>query len=417
MQDLQKYKNTLRKWELTDNPFRAVPPDTAEDLEKIFYGRAKEVEIALPTLYEGRNILIRGAWGIGKTSLIQHLLYQLQKQVAALDEPMAVLYLSGIPGDSANDFYRALALMLADSLSEVDKQAKDIANTLRGFSIQRPKQTIEGRVRFFVFTLGARVEKPSSEITPMANADPYTLLIPLLYQAEEHYSRLVIAIDDLDKKNPTTVQEILEKSLDLFRMGRKRSFVMTGRSFTTLQETSIKALGIFSEDFNLSAMSADELHHIVIRYLNSVRETPRDSVYPFTEEVIERIIEYSRGIPRQLNTICEKILRQAAMRGATEIDNEIFSLLWTDLQQQFTAELDPHIRRLLYEAYQAEGIHEDIEDSVLTRLGVSTFIELLPTLKNLEEQGSIIRQDTAKGTRFLPSELFKPETLDPGSSV
>ena len=73
----------------------------------------------------------------------------------------------------------------------------------------------------------------------------------------------------LTKKTPIVVQTILEGSLDLFRMGKHRGFIMTGRGFTDLQEATLKALGIFSEDISLDPMSPDDLRHIAINYLNS----------------------------------------------------------------------------------------------------------------------------------------------------
>ncbi len=70
MSRLKKHNDNLKKWGLTENPFRATPPDDPEKLAQIFHGRDQVLDIAIPTLYEGRNILIRGAWGIGKTALI-----------------------------------------------------------------------------------------------------------------------------------------------------------------------------------------------------------------------------------------------------------------------------------------------------------------------------------------------------------
>jgi hypothetical protein len=60
------------------------------------------------------------------------------------------------------------------------------------------------------------------------------------------------------------VQEIIENSLTLFRQGKNRAFVITGRGFTDLQEATLSSLGIFSEDLNLRRMSNDDLRQIVI---------------------------------------------------------------------------------------------------------------------------------------------------------
>lgn len=416
MTRLSRYQSTLKKWGLIENPFRPTPPDDPEKLAKIFYGRDQVLDIVIPTLYEGRNILVRGAWGIGKTALIFNLIHQLQQEVAELNKKMLVLYLSSIPGESSPEFYRALLLAVADNLEDSDQESKDIANTLLGYSIQRNKTTTEGQVKLGFLSFGKKEESPANQLTPTANADPYPLLIRLLDRAEEIYSRIVIAIDDFDKKDPIVVQTILESSLDLFRMGKHRGFIMTGRGFTELQEATLKALGIFSEDIPLEPMSQDDLRHIAINYLNSARNEQRNDPYPFTEEVINLITGYAQGIPRELNTICEKVLRQAASAGYEIIDETAFYSIWQILQKDFTDYLSPQFRHLLYVAHQAGGISENISDQTLDKLDAITFVALLPQLKSMEEQGLLIRQEDQSGFRFVPSQLFQPKLLPESQS-
>jgi hypothetical protein len=399
-------KSSLERWELKENPFRATPPDDPKLLAQIFYGRDQELDNAIPALYEGRNVLVRGAWGVGKTSLILNLIYQLQQEVVALDEKMLVLYLSSIPGEKPVDFYRALLMSVADSLKE-DPEAQDIAKTLLGYSIQRTKISTEGKVSLGIFSFSIKDESPSNLVTPSANADPYPLLMRLLDKVEQNYDRIVFAIDDFDKKDPIVVQTILEGSLDLFRNSKHRAFIITGRGFTDLQEATLKALGIFSEDINLPPMSPEDLRHIAINYLNSVRTSPRDDCYPFTEEVMKLITTYAQGLPRQLNTICEKVLRQAASKGYEEIDMSTFTDVWQIVQQDYTRFLTPQLRHLLYVAHQAGGISEDIKDEDLAKLDALTFVSLLPMLKSMEELGVLIRREDEGGIRFLPSKLFQ----------
>jgi hypothetical protein len=60
------YLESLKKWDLGENPFHATPPDDPKLLAQIFYGRDQELDVAIPTLYEGNNILVRGTWGLVK---------------------------------------------------------------------------------------------------------------------------------------------------------------------------------------------------------------------------------------------------------------------------------------------------------------------------------------------------------------
>ena len=62
MSRLRRYQSNLEKWGLQENPFRVTPPEDPQKLAQIFYGRDKALDLAIPALYEGRNILGRGAW-------------------------------------------------------------------------------------------------------------------------------------------------------------------------------------------------------------------------------------------------------------------------------------------------------------------------------------------------------------------
>jgi len=409
---LGRHQSSLKKWHLKENPFRTAPPEDRKELAQIFYGRDQELDLAIPALYEGRNILLRGAWGIGKTSLIYNLIYQLQEEVAALDQKMLILYLSSISGKEPVDFYRALLIAIADSLKDIDDEAKEIVNTFLGYSIQRTKTSIEGKVNLWTVSFGGKAEIPSTNLALNANADPYPLLIRLLDKAEQYYDRIIFAIDDFDKKDPIVVQAILEGSLDLFRNSKNRAFVITGRGFTDLQEATVKALGIFSEDINLPPMSAEDLRHIAINYLNSARTEPHDDCYPFTDEVMALITTYAQGLPRQLNTICEKVLRQAVSKDYEEINLEAFNDVWEVIQKDYTRDLTPQLRHLLYVAHQTGNISEDIEDEDLAKLNALTYIGLLPMLKQAEDKGMLIRREDEGGTKFIPSKLFQPPTLE-----
>ncbi len=75
------------------------------------------------------------------------------------------------------------------------------------------------------------------------------------------------------------------------------------------------------------------------------------------------------------------------------------------VQDEFTLELTPGIRRLLYVARRSDGLSADIDDATLEQLGVETFVELLPLLKSLEGD-LLIRQEDG---RLLPSALLSEE--------
>lgn len=409
MSNLKRHKASFKKWGLRKNPFNFTPPDDPEKLRRIFYGREGEIDTALPALYEGRNIQIRGALGIGKTTLAKTMLYKLEEEVGDLGEEILVIYIPQVPGlSTSRDFYKAIVLAIAQILATDDPndEVREIMDAIQGYSIQKPKKSTQGKANFWIFSL-SRTEEDETSKTPTDQVDPYPILLDLLEQAERKYSRLVIAVDDLDKANPATVYEILENSLELFRSSDKRAFLLTGRAFSTVQEATIRALGLFTEILELPAISPEGLRQIAINHLNTEREQPNDTPYPFSEEVISAIADYANGIPRQLNIICEKVLREAASQGYDAIELDTFNKLWSNIKDRASYNLDPYSRRLIEAAHKLGGISEEIDFENLRELDVLTYIDLLPVLTRLEGEGILIREEDESGARYLPSRLYE----------
>jgi Cdc6-like AAA superfamily ATPase len=407
MSSIARYKETLRHWRLTDVPFRATPPEDPAELVRLFYGRQRELDLALPALYEGRNVLVRGLWGVGKTTFILYLLHRLQRETAALGEPMLILYIGRFPGETSEDLYRALLLPLSEALAEVEPEARRVRGALSGLRITHSRRSqVEGEVDLQLVSIGGSWERGQEQDWQIQNV--YTVLLRLLKAAQNRYKRVILAVDDLDKKPPRAVQDILDDATDLLRRGQgKRGFLLTGRFTSTLQDISGQMLGLFSESITLPRMSTDELHHIAVNYLNVARERPSGKVTPFTSEIIAQIAGYAYHIPRQFNLICEKVMRRAAMNGVERIDEQTFPTLWQMVQKEFALELTSDIRRLLYVARRSGGLSADIDDASLEQLGVETFVELLPLLKSLEGD-LLIRQEDG---RLLPSALVPDESV------
>ncbi|MCK4472857.1 MAG: AAA family ATPase, partial [Anaerolineae bacterium] len=293
MSSIAHYRETLRRWGLSDVPFRATPPENPAELSRVFYGRQHELDLALPALYEGRNVLVRGLWGVGKTAFILRLLHRLQQETAALGERMLILYIGRFPGETSEVLYRSLLLPLSEALADAEPEARRVWDALSGLQITRSRQLqVEGKVDLQLVSIGGSWERGKEEGWQLQNV--YTVLLRLLDVAQERYGRVVVAVDDLDKKEPRAVQDLLDDATDLLRRGQgKRGFLLTGRFTSALQDVSRQMLGLFSEIITLPRMSTDDLHHITVNYLNTARKRPSGEIAPFTSEVISQIAEYA----------------------------------------------------------------------------------------------------------------------------
>ena len=99
-------------------------------------------------------------------------------------------------------------------------------------------------------------------------------------------------------------------------------------------------------------------------------------------------------------------MRRAASKSVAKIDEAALSTIWPGIQADFGQELTPGMRRLLHVARRSGGLSPDIDDHTLDELGVETFVELLPMLRDLESKDWLIRDE--KG-RLLPSALLPDE--------
>ena len=410
---LMQYKSTLNRWGLKKNPFRVVPPHKPELVAKLFVGRNNVIQKAIIPAYDGRNVLILGPWGIGKTATIRYLLHKLFVEMEELGDDGFLLYISMSGARTQSDFYRGLALGLANILTPYTETAQEIASNLQGFKYNKSPLVFSGRVSLGIFSIGFE-HHPQRGLTINENINEnvdryvYYWSNRLIEKALELRSHLIVAIDDLDKKDPDVIHEILESGMGLFRNEDNISFIMSGRSFAThTQEQVIRVQGVFSENIELTTMNERDLYLMSIKYLNSVREETSDDPFPFTENVLSRISKEAQGVPRQQQVICEKTVKLAAEQGLPLIDSRSFTKIWREIQKQVIYSLDKNQRAILYKILEFEGIGEDISVLELDALNVPTFLQIIPVLKTFEEKGLLVPVTDGNTLHYKPSNLAK----------
>ncbi|MDQ7030287.1 MAG: hypothetical protein Q9O62_11170 [Ardenticatenia bacterium] len=237
MNTLSRYNKTLEQWGLSDIPFRSTPPEDVNKLARIFHGREKELAMALPTLYEGRNVLVRGIWGVGKTAFIRYLLYRLQKESASLAEEMLILYIGRFPGEELQRRFGTPRHPLfpsspRDLAKQNEPKARQVCEVLSGLQ-KLPSQPgvqayIEGKVSLQFVSLGGSWEHRQEKSWQLQNV--YRVLLDLLSVAQERYRRVILAVDDLDKKTPRAVLDIIDAATDLLRRGEGEAELLVNRA-------------------------------------------------------------------------------------------------------------------------------------------------------------------------------------------
>ena len=278
-------------WNLSGNPFHKDPPPD-DLLTRVFVGRERELlRVGRAILDSPRNVMLRGGYGMGKTTFVKRLLSELAKTTS---RRYLVAY-GSLLGDHALDFQHAVLKALADSLRDTTVEAENVHQALLG---------------------NQRYEHPDLHIKS------------LLDGVSSSWDRVVIAIDELEKRPSGVILEVIVQCRPLFDL--PCSFVIPGRLLDAMGHVDSSAFGAFDLIVDLEPFEPNGSRDILRRSLEVARAHAEDtpSLRPFSEPVVTRMIANSHGIPRVLHTLARALidgtLEDALEAGDTpaEIDLE-----------------------------------------------------------------------------------------------
>jgi hypothetical protein len=324
--EILRFTRAIERWGFSAMPpFRIEPPiGDARQLARLFTGRRGDLSRAILPLFNGRNILVRGMLGVGKSAFILRLLHELDAQAKIARDRLRPIYIYHFYGGTTEDFYRLIVLALAQILADKDQQAKELLESFQGWKITSSRSRGIG-AKFGVQLMElakAEVGLETKEETKreVVSFNPFDLLERFVVQACKRFGRLVIAVDDLDKAKPENlrlVQEMLQGTLPLLRNDRI-GFILTGITLPLAHLAAFDLygamLGLFDETVQLNVLLPDELREIAGKTLNIVRKVEQASPLPFHEEALVAAAACSHGIPRLFNIICAKLLEQAVLQ-------------------------------------------------------------------------------------------------------
>lgn len=210
--------NTLSRWGLSEIPFTESASFLRQSqLRDVFTGREQELRDVL-ALFQGRDrkrIFTYGWVGIGKSAFILEVLGVLQRKA----KDTLATYIS-LPPET--DLATAALIALAREMED-DEWAQHQLN-LMGL---RPRKRVvrkKGKGKAGISSFGIEAEE---ETVPVSALQVPTLSFEdLLERALKKYTRVVIAIDDLDKQDPARVRELLRNAQGMLKGGAW--FMLTG---------------------------------------------------------------------------------------------------------------------------------------------------------------------------------------------
>jgi hypothetical protein len=237
----------------------------------------------------------------------------------------------------------------------------------------------------------------------------------LLRRARQKYDRVVIAIDDLDKQDPSQARQLLHDAQGMLKGGAW--FILTGHPAGLTRDLLTTERGLFDLCLELKALDQETTYHMLVKYLNSARNPkprrtdPLDSlaVKPFTPEAALILCRQSGGVPRFLNRLGNYVLLRAAELGSDRIDVEVLrqGLEFADQQLRGQPGLTPedlYVLNLILEKGMLSDENLALED--LDRLKVKEFNEILPILENLIQKDLIRRLPTERAAIYMPTPMI-----------
>jgi hypothetical protein len=395
-------ENKDKAWGIEGNPFTEASIDINR-LRQVFTGRDEEIKTVIYQLrsVNRSRIMVYGDLGIGKTSFITMIL-----DVFARKDPRTLTAKISLPAKT--ELATAALIALAAKMPD-DEDANKILNQL-GLLGKNPYQKESMNYKVGVSFLGVEGKSESSAQNQIQFAD--LAFDGLLDRALKKYDRVIIAIDDLDKQDPSVVRELLINAQGMLK-GRA-SFILTGHPFGLSNEILASNLGLFDVTQKLNTLDLNTIKLMLFKYLNSVRVEPKeitdqDAFIPFTEDAANLICERSNGSPRLLNRIGSYAIIGGGVKNLNIIDVAAIEQAIDAARKAFRDQFNPQ-ERLLIDSIADRGILSDSNISLaeLQKLNVKSFAELLPIIEELQRRDLIERLPNDGSIEYRLSPLLLP---------
>ncbi len=401
---------TYSRWGLTEIPFSESASTLRQSqLREVFTGRTQELREVL-NLFRGRErrrLFVYGWVGIGKTAFILEVLSVLRRKA----KDTLATYIS-LPPET--DLATAALIALAREMAD-DEWAQHQLSQMGLRPRKRPVKK-KGTAKAGISNTGVETEEETLPFSPPQF--PTLSFEDLLERAYKKYSRVVIAIDDLDKQDPARVRELLRNAQGMLK--GEAWFMLTGHPSGLTRDILTRELGLFDLAIELKQLDQPTMYRMLVNYLNSARpkEARRDpddpkAVHPFTPETARLLCERSDGVPRWLNRLGSYVLLKAAELHADEITLDVLQKGLEYVNQQLRGQTgltpeDYYVLELVLEKGALSDETVALED--LERLKVKEFNEIMPILEKLVQLDLLRRLPTERATEYAPTPMVSGKT-------
>jgi len=404
---MSENQSLYSQYGLTRNPFPrqgSFPVDTIEEKNYalIFTGRDEVVRKIHEMINLFRSnasipvIFLVGEYGYGKTHALKYIQYRIIDHYADIlpfyiknigePRPLALYkaILNAIYGALDKEFFYSCAekilnerRLLMDFVTKTFPDFREIIQKLANRNIRA--------LRWLFAEELTPEEKDALEVVRVIsndNADEALIaLVRLIAYGSD--KKLVFLIDELESvvggytlNDVRKFYEALRNIVD--KLSSEAMFIFAAAPIVVTGDISIGELHpallsrIQGDIIELNPLRKDEMKRLFEKYLTTFRD-PKvrqsyERLYPFTEDSLDAIYEYSQGIPRRVLQIASVVLYEAAKRNLRVIDSSF-------------------IHRLMHRVERAEAEPEEAPLSSETEITISEILE-----ERAIEQDQIIQE-------------------------
>ncbi len=409
----------IDNWSLTHNPFVKTPPREHVRRE-VFTDRKDEImELISAILSNPYNILVYGRYGVGKTVFILESLSEI-----AEDKSILSIYTT-LEGDEPQDLEICVLLALASAMKDWDDAALEIYDALTGSkrSLAKHKEgggKIGTGELFPVSFMYSGKGTTSYEITRDSVEHPRHHFEVLLRKSRERYERVVIGVDEVEKRDPQSYSSLLSSCRATFDL--ECSFVVTGGLWATwiTRDSNSPVYGTFINEIKLQPFDKYTSREVIAAYLNSARKekidyskTDENVIYPFTEDSISHVIEESEGVPRVFNHICYHAIETGKKNRITRIDRDDMINIITHIGQSQFSNLLQSEQHIITVMRRYGGVLSDENLPVLKELGISSIFDISPVIDRLARRDVLQKKEDIRNIYYELSPQMRAPDLEP----